>query len=272
MKIDICLAVLNNIDYTKKFIDSLYRSTYHDFELIITDNGSKDGTSEWLSSLGYDNLKVISYQKNTGCATGWNSAIKGGVNKHVVLTQNDIQFSKNWDKPLVDFLEANKDHMAAGSIEIENLDLSQEELDRLCLEFKNNIIGYNRFYIPCIMMHRDIFDKVGYFDENFKTGTYEDSDFINRCANADVKFAQVFDSIVCHVFGRTSRKYANVGYNRDYFFKKWKDKEVKNLHLGHNIELKGYLSKLYGGRTGKIDNDIVKEKLKKLNIPIREVK
>jgi len=266
-KIDICLAVFNNLKWTQKFIDSVYQSTYSDFDLVITDNGSQDNTIDWLESLGLKNLKIIKLKENYGCACGWNEALKKGENDFRVLTQNDIQFSKNWDKYLIDFLKENDDYYAAGSQEIENIDLQQEELNTLADCFKNDVISYNSFYIPCIMFKKEIFDIVGWFDENFKTGTYEDSDFIERCIQNDVKFAQIFNSIVCHVFGQTSRQCARADINKKYFEEKWDGKERKTVPIFYNKI--GY-DDIY--RSGKIKNDIIKKELENLNIPYRWVR
>lgn len=267
MCIDICLAVFDNLKWTQKFIDSVYKTTYSDFQLYITDNGSTDGTFEWLVSLGYGNMNVIKLDRNYGCSRGWNKALGCGQNDYQVLTQNDVQFAKNWDKYLLDFLEQNPSFMAAGSMEIENLDLSQIELDALSDSLKTGGILYGSFPIACVMMRKTIFDDIGYFDENFTTGTFEDYDFIRRCANVEMKFAQIFDSIICHVHGQTSRKYANVTESQKYFLQKWDDKEVKEIReFFNNPELEKMLF------CGKIKQELLKEKLDNLNIEYRWIR
>ena len=67
MKLSIITLTLNKLDYTKKFIKSLFEYT-KDFELIIVDNGSTDGTVEYLETL--DNIKLIKNSENKGFSAG----------------------------------------------------------------------------------------------------------------------------------------------------------------------------------------------------------
>lgn len=265
-KIDVCLAVYNNLKWTQKFIDSLYSSTYSDFDLIVSDNGSTDGTSKWLKSLKLENLTLLEFNKNLGCACGWNRSLGEGKNNFRVLTQNDIQFAKNWDKYLLDFLNQNPECMAVGSAEIENMELSQEKLNELADCFKHGVVCYGSFYIPCIMVRKEIFNIVGWFDENFKTGTYEDFDFVDRCIQANVKFAQYMDSIVCHIHGQTSRTYARTDENREYYLNKWNGKEKTSIDIFFD---KPEYSHLYS--MGKIKKEHVYSELSKLKIPAKWV-
>ena len=50
MKLSIITLTYNKLDYTKQYLESLYKYT-KDFELIIVDNGSTDGTVEYIKSL-----------------------------------------------------------------------------------------------------------------------------------------------------------------------------------------------------------------------------
>ena len=75
--LSIITLTLNNLEYTKKYIESLYRFT-SDFELIIVDNASTDGTVDYLESLRLenDNVKVIYNEENKGFSKGNNQGIE----------------------------------------------------------------------------------------------------------------------------------------------------------------------------------------------------
>ena len=63
MKLSIITLTLNKLDYTKNFIESLKKYT-RDFELIIVDNGSSDGTVEYIKSM--PEVKLIQNSENLG--------------------------------------------------------------------------------------------------------------------------------------------------------------------------------------------------------------
>ena len=56
VNLSVITLTYNNLKYTKKFIESLYKCT-SDFELIIVDNGSTDGTVDYLKNL--ENIKLM---------------------------------------------------------------------------------------------------------------------------------------------------------------------------------------------------------------------
>ncbi|NDC14772.1 MAG: glycosyltransferase, partial [Synechococcaceae bacterium WB9_2_170] len=66
----IVFATLNQLEFTQKFIDSLKRCNINFKRISAVDNGSSDGTSEYLDSQGFGSL--ILNKKNLGCGTAWN--------------------------------------------------------------------------------------------------------------------------------------------------------------------------------------------------------
>ena len=84
---------------TKPCIDSLYRYTErNDFELIVVDNDSKDGTPEYLRSIvsHHDNMRVILNSVNKGYAAGNNDGIKVAKGDFIILLNNDTLVSPGW--------------------------------------------------------------------------------------------------------------------------------------------------------------------------------
>ena len=93
MKLSIITLTYNNLVYTKKFIESLYKYT-KDFELIIVDNGSTDGTVEYLKTL--DGLKLILNKENQGFSKGNNQGIEIAQGEYIGFLNNDILLYPNW--------------------------------------------------------------------------------------------------------------------------------------------------------------------------------
>ncbi|MBO6088297.1 glycosyltransferase, partial [bacterium] len=95
MKLSIITLTYNNLEYTRNFIKSLYENT-KDFELILVDNGSTDGTVEYLKSLPYNNIKFIFNEKNLGFPKGNNQGLEIAEGEYIGFLNNDILLSSNW--------------------------------------------------------------------------------------------------------------------------------------------------------------------------------
>jgi GT2 family glycosyltransferase len=75
-------------------------------EVIVVDNGSIDGSAEFLAS-SYPNVKVLSYSKNKGFAIACNDGIRASKNEVVYLLNNDVIVSKNFLDPLWPYFESD---------------------------------------------------------------------------------------------------------------------------------------------------------------------
>jgi GT2 family glycosyltransferase len=70
MDISIIIPVFNKLEYTKLCLMSLQNSCPETNKIIVIDNGSSDGTMEYLR--GLEGISVISNETNLGCAGAWN--------------------------------------------------------------------------------------------------------------------------------------------------------------------------------------------------------
>ena len=69
-------------------------------ELVVADNGSTDGSVEWLKT-EYPLLRLIVFDKNYGFAEGYNKALKLVNNEYYVLLNSDVHTPKDWLVPLL---------------------------------------------------------------------------------------------------------------------------------------------------------------------------
>jgi len=74
---------------------SLGRQTYRDFETIVVDNGSTDGSAEWLEARR-DGIRVVALAENRGFAGGNNAGIASARGEYVVLLNNDTETDPGW--------------------------------------------------------------------------------------------------------------------------------------------------------------------------------
>jgi len=88
MKVAAVTITYNRLDLTKKTVESFYSKTGVDFHLFV-DNGSTDGTNEWLYESKYENLR---FPKNEGIAVAFQRAVYELSGYDLILKlDNDIE-------------------------------------------------------------------------------------------------------------------------------------------------------------------------------------
>src|SRR4030042_2184735 len=104
VKISIVVLSWNTKDLLKKCLKSIPFYA----EVIIVDNGSKDGTIHFLNSLKWPNLKIIKNKKNLGFAKGNNQGIKAATGDLIMLLNSDTVIEKKTIEKLVNFYQEQK--------------------------------------------------------------------------------------------------------------------------------------------------------------------
>ena len=97
MKLSICALAWNQLELTEKFVASIKKNTTVPYELIMVDNGSCDGTQEYIKEQAD---KYHLFSKNTGFAHGFNKAISMAEGEFIAICNNDTEFPKNWFEKL----------------------------------------------------------------------------------------------------------------------------------------------------------------------------
>jgi len=103
----ISIVSYNSFDFLKECLESILKNPPSvDYEVIVVDNASIDGTSEYIKK-NYSGIKLISNTRNTGFAAANNIAVKKTNSKHVLLMNSDCRvYEKSLDN-LVGFMEKN---------------------------------------------------------------------------------------------------------------------------------------------------------------------
>lgn len=86
-KVSICIPTYNRKDYLKETLDSVFAQTYRDYEVVVLDDGSTDGTEEMIKTMDY---KVRYYwQQNAGDAAARNRLIELAGGKFITFIDSD---------------------------------------------------------------------------------------------------------------------------------------------------------------------------------------
>jgi GT2 family glycosyltransferase len=193
-------------------LDSLAQQTYP-VEIVVIDNGSKDGSVEFLES-NYPQVKLIRFEVNTGFSVAVNAGIRASDSEFVALINNDTVLEPEWTSEMVRGL---KEHPEAGSAGCKMLAFD----DRALLDGAGD--GYRRGGLPgrighrekdkgqfdtpryilgacggAAMYRRSMLDEIGLFDEDY-FAYLEDVDLGLRAQNAGYKCWYVPTAIIYHL-------------------------------------------------------------------------
>lgn len=96
--VSIVVLGYNNLDrYTKTCVECILQYTKEiDYELILVDNGSSDGTFEYFKTVPHPKKKIVKITKNIGAFFGANAGINLATGNYIVGVSNDIYVTKNW--------------------------------------------------------------------------------------------------------------------------------------------------------------------------------
>lgn len=111
-RVSVVIPTWNGEDLLCAALESLVRQSWQDFEVVVVDNGSTDGTHEVLAS-EHPEVRLIELGENRGFAAAVNAGIEAAAGEIVVLMNNDTEAAPGWLEGLVMAMEANPE---AGSI------------------------------------------------------------------------------------------------------------------------------------------------------------
>jgi glycosyltransferase involved in cell wall biosynthesis len=148
-------------------IDSVLSQLFSDFELIIIDDGSTDNTKLILQDYSNDiRIKYI-YQNNAGVCAARNTGAKAASSNFLIFLDSDDTVETCWLQDFFDLAIQNKDYLFC-SMKIIKQDFSEYLVSALN-PYKNKKIRGNS--IPgSWAIKKDVFLRVGMFDENMKFG------------------------------------------------------------------------------------------------------
>jgi GT2 family glycosyltransferase len=217
--VSIVVLNYNGKHHLKTCLDSLLRTKYPNFEIILVDNGSTDGSVEFVQR-NYPTVKIVRLSKNIYTAGGYMAGAIVAKGKYVAILNNDIEVDENWLTPLVEVLE-KMPWVAAADAKYRNF-YDRSRLDDVAAAgrwidyFGNNYTrGVNEIdreqydkltYIMGVLtiFRRDVLLRVGGFDTSYIFG-YEDIDIGWRLYLAGYKVLYVPQSIIYHKSGATTR-------------------------------------------------------------------
>ena len=192
--VSIVIVNWNGKKWLKTCLDSVFRQTYRQFEVIMVDNGSNDNSQAFVREY-FPKVKVIELDQNYGFAKGNNVGIEKAKGDIVFLLNNDTVIDKDMLEKIVPVFDNPKIGTAQPKIVLMNesnmLDLagafwtSTTFLSYFGLRAKSNLRKYNEPLKvfsnkgAAMFIRKSMLDKIGSFDEDFWC-YYEETDLCHR--------------------------------------------------------------------------------------------
>ena len=102
------IMAYNQLEYTKKCVESILHYTKEPYELLLTDNGSTDGTSEYFTSIGnfHPHTRIIRNFKNRIAESTVNYSTSIARGEYYVFVSNDTLVHEDWLENLIRHIES----------------------------------------------------------------------------------------------------------------------------------------------------------------------
>lgn len=108
MKASVIILNWNGRHLLGECLDSILQQDFHDFEIIVVDNGSTDQSVEFIQENYKDKVRLITLNENKGFAAGNNVGIADSKGEYILLLNNDTKVDPNWIKELVRVADEDK--------------------------------------------------------------------------------------------------------------------------------------------------------------------
>ncbi|PIR12913.1 glycosyltransferase [Candidatus Falkowbacteria bacterium CG11_big_fil_rev_8_21_14_0_20_39_10] len=238
MSFSIILVNYNTKELIKDCLNSIFSNCDKgDFEIIVVDNNSSDGSVKALEIEFGDKIKLINNKTNNGFGLANNQGEKIAQGKYLFFLNSDTIIKENILKPLKDVLgKDNNIGIISPGLVLEDGQAQERVfgdfpgLASVILEkFKKPLKAGNELFAvdwvsgAAMIIRKDIFNKIGGFDEKFFM-YFEDVDLCKRVKDLGYKICFYPKISVTHLCGRSLKKsLTRKKYyyrSQDYFYKK----------------------------------------------------
>ncbi|HWA52012.1 MAG TPA: glycosyltransferase family 2 protein [Patescibacteria group bacterium] len=235
-KVSIIIVNFNGGEVFENCLQSIKKLDYTNYETIVFDNGSRDGTQKYAS---------LKSKKNIGFVGGNNEALKIAKGKYILLLNNDTLVKKDLLDVMVNKMESDE---TIGVIQPKIYLMDKKDYLDNAGSFWTNIgfldhWGFNQkdskeydsereiFSAKgaCMMIRKDLIKKIGLFDEDY-FAYFEESDFCFRVWIAGKRVVYFPKTSIQHKVGFTTKR-SNVSFLNYLYYRNRIQCLIKNLEV-----------------------------------------
>ncbi|MEH7087275.1 glycosyltransferase family 2 protein, partial [Neobacillus drentensis] len=214
----IIIPTYNGLHHLQPCIASIRKYTNVPYEIIVVDNASRDGTSEFCRR---EKITFISMPVNVGFPKACNEGLRVAQGDYLMFLNNDVIVSHYWLSNMTNALQqldhvgivGPKTNYVSGRQKVTYPYENPDEYHRLTEEINqpnsskwksvDRLVGF------CILFKREVMDRIGYLDEQFSPGHYEDDDYCYRARMNGYHLLICGDTYVHHIGSASFMKYSD---------------------------------------------------------------
>lgn len=189
--VSIIVVSYNNLEYTKQCIEAIYKHT-RNFELIIVDNASTDGTAKYVAEQegkhvlpcgSIVDIRVILNKENLGFVKANNQGILMAQGNYICLLNNDAVVSEKWLTRMMRTMDSHPcmgivgpyTNYSAGHQQVQAKYRTPEEYDTFARAFNQKEMQVDFLTGFCMLIKAEVIARCGMLDEDFGMGNFEDN-------------------------------------------------------------------------------------------------
>ncbi|WP_422002624.1 glycosyltransferase [Reyranella sp.] len=239
-RVSIVILTHNNWSFTNACLHSaLGLSDYPDLEIIVVDNASTDETRSRLARIRDPRVKVVLNDGNIGFSAGNNTGLKAATGEYVVILNNDTFVTRGWVRDLIRPMMldpeialvgpvtnniGNEQKLAIHYANMQEMAVTARTRVRRQLRSRYETTGLAFF---CVALSRAALERVGYLDEAYGLGFFEDDDYCRRVEQAGMRMVIADDVFVHHHLSASfnslgaERKREQMARNKAIYEERW---------------------------------------------------
>jgi glycosyltransferase involved in cell wall biosynthesis len=217
----IIIPTFNNLEYLKLCIKSIKINSKFEHQIIPHVNIGDDGSKNYVDS---QNLDYTFTKYNAGICEGMNKAAKKAKFDYILYAHDDFYFCPGWDEELkkeVDIIGHNNFYLSGtmiGTTGVDSLNCGTnidnfDEHKLLNNYQKLNFFDFQGSTWAPHLIHKDLWDKVGGFSEEFYPGTGSDPDLNMKLWNEGVRIFKGLSKCLVFHFGSVVTRRSSIETN-----------------------------------------------------------
>ncbi len=235
MQLSVITSLYNRLELTRTYLRSL-EETLRDYryEVILIDDGSTDGTREFLSELSDPRYRIILNETRRGFAPNNNAAARLAAAPLLCLLNNDTVLLPGWFQPMEKLVRWIPRVACVGNVQrepvsglIDHYGIYIDETGQPLHAGHNQALAPPEYFsswpavtAACVVIPKKIFQELGGFNEGFQNGL-EDVDFCLRASARGYHHVVANRSLIYHHISASPGRKENEARNFELFRQRW---------------------------------------------------